>query len=1008
MRKILLILLFSPLLVFTQEKKSILTDYILEINQLALANNVGFDKAIELLDSCLLLIHRNGHLDVYERLIVLSNKAFFLNQLGFYKKELKINNELLDALNNYFPEKKTDITKVLNLIALNFSDLGQHKEALLKINRAIQIQENIINEKQKSINQIKKNHSSRNSVDTDFQKLHDSIINTYISNYYVYLNTKAIVLSNLGNYKESLSLEVKILQYREKHLGVFHDHYITSLNNIAITYNYLGEYSKTLEYSIKSSDLRLKKYGYNSTEYIFSLIQLSNAYFSLLNYQESVNLLLKSIEIYNFNNFIDLRLEAYLYHQLTRSYLRQIYPEKALPHARHTLEIHSDIYGNNHQKTAMVFNDLASIHSQMNNLDSAIFYQELSLNIFKKTNGEDHYNYLSAYSNLAIYYGQKGDIDNELEIKKDILKKYEKKFGVSHDSYIMLLNNIGQLYYIKLNDNERAFNVFSKVFNLKRNSYEQFELSLSEEDLQIKFQDLIIAYQMMFYTNPSSIETYNASIFIKGKSVNRLSRTINSIYENRDETGLILYTYWKELNNDIINLYESNNINDYHIVLQDSLLRYEREILKHASNTYEVSSYSFTDVINKLNKRESFIDITYIPKLIINGNRLSFAEGSYYAYISKKGDAVPQLVNLGSPSYFESAYSDYSYYTKERPSNMEFSYRDKVYGNICYQKFWGKLEPYLENVSSVYFSTEGVYRKINPNVLYDTISNNFLIDKYDIVYIDNVEDFLHQKENYSLFQKSDNNDVVIFGNPTFYLSNKELFVLDSKRSLTITELDSLQRGMTILQLPGTQREIDFISKNFINKDWNVKLYSALEATEENLKRIDAPKILHIATHGYFFKDIDHQENLTKQIISKENKNPMLRSGLLFAGSGNTAEGELLKGDNGWLNSYEVSLLNLRGTELVVLSACNTGAGDIQNGKGVYGLQRAIRVAGAESLIMSMWEVDDKATQELMTYFYDYWIDKKMTKKDAFNKAQQKIREKYKHPYYWGAFIMLGE
>ena len=149
------------------------------------------------------------------------------------------------------------------------------------------------------------------------------------------------------------------------------------------------------------------------------------------------------------------------------------------------------------------------------------------------------------------------------------------------------------------------------------------------------------------------------------------------------------------------------------------------------------------------------------------------------------------------------------------------------------------------------------------------------------------------------------------------------------------------------------------------------------------------------------------------MISTDNKkavsNPMTRSGLIFSGTENTMNGEILADDNGWLNSYEASLLNLRGTELVVLSACETGTGDVQNGKGVYGLQRAIRVAGAESLIMSMWEVDDKATQELMTLFYDYWIDKKMTKKEVpFKRAQQDIREKYKDPYYWGAFIMLGQ
>ena len=146
------------------------------------------------------------------------------------------------------------------------------------------------------------------------------------------------------------------------------------------------------------------------------------------------------------------------------------------------------------------------------------------------------------------------------------------------------------------------------------------------------------------------------------------------------------------------------------------------------------------------------------------------------------------------------------------------------------------------------------------------------------------------------------------------------------------------------------------------------------------------------------------------MISNDNKNtfsnPMTRSGLIFAGAENTINGEILNIDNGWLNSYEASLLNLRGTELVVLSACETGSGDVLNGKGVYGLQRAIKVAGAESLIMSMWEIDDNTTQELMTYFYDYWIDKKMTKRRAFKSAQEIIRTKYKHPYYWGAFIII--
>ena len=234
--------------------------------------------------------------------------------------------------------------------------------------------------------------------------------------------------------------------------------------------------------------------------------------------------------------------------------------------------------------------------------------------------------------------------------------------------------------------------------------------------------------------------------------------------------------------------------------------------------------------------------------------------------------------------------------------------------------------------------------------------------------------------------------------------------------------------MNLFPLPATELEIDLISNILADNGFNTIIYLDKNAKEEYLTNIDAPRILHLATHGYFLEhesqavdvqsleieddDLDMFEFMygNSAMRKKYNKemNPLFRSGLLLAGAGSTLNGEILAKGNGWLNAYEVSMLNLRGTELVVLSACKTGAGDVQNGQGVHGLQRAIRVAGVESLIMSMWDVDDKATQELMTLFYDYWIDKKMSKKEAFNKAQQKIREKYKHPYYWGAFIMLGE
>ena len=141
---------------------------------------------------------------------------------------------------------------------------------------------------------------------------------------------------------------------------------------------------------------------------------------------------------------------------------------------------------------------------------------------------------------------------------------------------------------------------------------------------------------------------------------------------------------------------------------------------------------------------------------------------------------------------------------------------------------------------------------------------------------------------------------------------------------------------------------------------------------------------------------------------KAKQNPLLRSGLLFAGAKNTLNGNGPKsGDNGLLTAYEASFMDLIGTELVVLSACETARGEIKNGEGVYGLQRAIQQAGAENIVMSMWKVDDKVTEEFMTNFYKTWLGGE-TKREAFNSKQQIIKEKYKHPYYWGAFVMIGK
>ena len=183
-----------------------------------------------------------------------------------------------------------------------------------------------------------------------------------------------------------------------------------------------------------------------------------------------------------------------------------------------------------------------------------------------------------------------------------------------------------------------------------------------------------------------------------------------------------------------------------------------------------------------------------------------------------------------------------------------------------------------------------------------------------------------------------------------------------------------------------------------------------EASEASLKAVKSPALMHIATHGYFLADADLSNGGDAMGVNAENarNNPLLRSGLILAGAPKqeNATLDLQSNDNGVLTAYEAMNLSLEGTDLIILSACETGLGDVRAGEGVYGLQRAFLVAGANALIMSLWKVDDEATQLLMTNFYTNWT-KLGDKQKAFKQAQLQLMAKYKEPYYWGAFVMMG-
>jgi CHAT domain-containing protein len=216
------------------------------------------------------------------------------------------------------------------------------------------------------------------------------------------------------------------------------------------------------------------------------------------------------------------------------------------------------------------------------------------------------------------------------------------------------------------------------------------------------------------------------------------------------------------------------------------------------------------------------------------------------------------------------------------------------------------------------------------------------------------------------------------------------------------------QGVRFTPLPGTRGE-------------SVRVASLLEvdptlegaATEAIVKQTRGPRVLHIATHGFFLEADENTARLGARGLKfrpesdaqVRDDNPLLRSGLALAGA-NTGGAA---GEDGVLTALEASSLDLRGTQLVVLSACETGLGEVDSGEGVYGLRRAFQLASSETQVMSLWEVDDAATETLMIAFYER-LARGEARADALRAAQKQLRKskRYAHPYYWAAFILSGE
>ena len=424
----------------------------------------------------------------------------------------------------------------------------------------------------------------------------------------------------------------------------------------------------------------------------------------------------------------------------------------------------------------------------------------------------------------------------------------------------------------------------------------------------------------------------------------------------------------------------------------------------------DISAISVDDIRSKLKEKEIAIEITHYKA---SGNDV------YAAFIIRPGDEPIEFIRLFNTDQI--APSELF----SRIENIANAYNATENIKIRNKEYWGfyksivkPLEPYLGGTEKVYYSGSGILNRINLSAIKLPNGKTFGAT-YNIKHLSSM-----RKLGIALNEINRKKSALLIGGINYDDSDEQQNQLLAEKlkaqqsalaaivNLSRTfKLDRSYIGSKWQYLPYTKIECDNIKNILDQNNYQVNYLSKESALENRMKELGfdegSPQIIHMATHGFFFADPKKNEATDSLQLFVVAEDPMLRSGLILAGANSAWTGEVKPSeDDGILTAYEISILNLNETDLVVLSACDTGLGEIDGTEGVYGLQRAFLKAGVNHLIMSLWKVPDQETSEFMIQFYDYYLNKGFSIDEAFRLTQIDMQNKYDNPYLWAGFVLI--
>jgi len=954
-----------------------------------------------------------------------------LRRGGKYDEAFKIAERVLDIREKILGPDHRDVAASLINLATLHRDKGEYGKAEQLYDRGLTILEKSIGPEHPDVARALNNLAILHRFRDDFAKAEQfynralNILEKALGldhlDVTVTLNNLAILYTDRSNFAKAEQFYLRALAIKEKTLGPEHLDLAPALSNLANCYQNKGDYAKAEQLLYRSLAIVEKSLGSEHYYVTFPLINLAILYRYRGAYAKAEQLSLRALAVKEKTLGPKHHEIGAILSSLAILYrLRGDYA-KAEQFYQRALDILEKTRGSEHSTVAHSLNNLANLYYDIGDHAKAEQFYQRALAIFEKAMGLEHPNVAYPLNNLANFYRNRGEYAKAEQFYRRALAIREKASGPESPSVAESLNGLALLYAAK-GEIAQAVTFLSRA-NAVRERNLALNLVVGSERQKLIYLALfsketdftLSLHKQAAPDDPRALDLALTTLLRrKGRGLDAMSDAIATLRRHAAPQDQKLFDQLVEARSQLatLTLKESDAATpDAYRTrlkpLEEKVERLEAELSARSDRfRAQTKPVTLAAVQSALPADGALVEFAvYTP---LEPQTEKGKPPRYIAYLlASKGR--PKWVDLGDAAEIDRAVGAWRKALRN-PNRTDV----KRLARAVDEKVMRPVRPLLGKTSRLLIAPDGSLNLIPFAALVDE-QNRYLIGRYAISYLTSGRDLLRLQTSLP----SENAPMVV-ANPAF--GRAETFVAQATRSAgalqprsqASTQNDSIP--IYFQPLPSTGREALAI-KSLLPE---ASVLMREQATESAIKQTRAPRILHIATHGFFLGDQEAPPAETRGVLGGDPsrasdsvyskwaaniENPLLRSGLALAGANLSKSGD----DDGLLTALEVAGLDLWGTKLVALSACDTGLGEVRNGEGVQGLRRALVLAGSESQVMSLWPVLDNTAMDLMIPYYKA-LRRGKGRSDGLRQAQlQMLRSKeQRHPFYWAPFIQSGE